>query len=168
MTPVLITPPAGDLVSLPELKAHLRVDHAEEDGLIQTLGLAAMGYLDGWAGVLGRAIQPQTWRVTAERAGEVILPLPDVSAAVADYGAGPEALVVVSGNLGAVVTVTGPCSIDFICGMAAQQQAIAAVIVKMLVGHWYENREAVNIGNITSQLPMAAEMLITALRGRRL
>jgi uncharacterized phage protein (predicted DNA packaging) len=30
----------------------------------------------------------------------------------------------------------------------------------LLIGHWYEHRESVNIGNITSNIPMGAEMLL--------
>ncbi len=30
----------------------------------------------------------------------------------------------------------------------------------LLIGHWYANREAVNIGNITSSIPFAVESLL--------
>lgn len=30
----------------------------------------------------------------------------------------------------------------------------------LLIGHWYANREAVNIGNITSEVPLAVEALL--------
>lgn len=30
----------------------------------------------------------------------------------------------------------------------------------LLIGHWYANREAVNIGNITSEIPLAVEALL--------
>ncbi|EEW3262234.1 phage gp6-like head-tail connector protein [Escherichia coli] len=35
----------------------------------------------------------------------------------------------------------------------------------LLIGHWYANREAVNVGNITSELPLGVEALL--LRHRR-
>ncbi|MGZ9812041.1 head-tail connector protein [Pseudoroseicyclus sp. H15] len=60
--PVLITPPAGTPVSLAEAKAHLRVDGPDEDGLIAAYIEAATAHLDGWTGILGRALMPQTWR----------------------------------------------------------------------------------------------------------
>ncbi|ARS51506.1 head-tail connector protein [Kushneria konosiri] len=34
------------------------------------------------------------------------------------------------------------------------------VAMLLLIGHWYENREAVVIGTITAQVPMAVEMLL--------
>ena len=30
----------------------------------------------------------------------------------------------------------------------------------LLIGHWYANREAVNVGNIVSELPFAVETLL--------
>ena len=30
----------------------------------------------------------------------------------------------------------------------------------LLIGHWYANREAVNVGNITSELPLGVEALL--------
>jgi uncharacterized phiE125 gp8 family phage protein len=38
----------------------------------------------------------------------------------------------------------------------------------MLVAHWYKNREAVNVGNSTSQLPLGVEMMIRPYRPRGL
>ncbi|EFE8216079.1 head-tail connector protein [Enterobacter ludwigii] len=34
----------------------------------------------------------------------------------------------------------------------------------LLIGHWYANREAVNIGNITSDVPFAVEALLQPYR----
>ncbi|MFZ1874881.1 MAG: head-tail connector protein [Chania sp.] len=34
----------------------------------------------------------------------------------------------------------------------------------LLVGHWYANREAVNIGNVTSSIPFAVESLLQPYR----
>ncbi|MCL6744432.1 head-tail connector protein [Kosakonia sp. R1.Fl] len=33
-------------------------------------------------------------------------------------------------------------------------------VMLLLIGHWYANREAVNIGNITSEIPLAVEALL--------
>lgn len=59
--PRLETPPASLPVTLAEAKAHLRVSHGEDDLLITGLIAAAVSHLDGWTGVLGRALVTQTW-----------------------------------------------------------------------------------------------------------
>ncbi|MDR1943975.1 MAG: head-tail connector protein [Synergistaceae bacterium] len=30
----------------------------------------------------------------------------------------------------------------------------------LLIGHWYEHRESVNMGNITTEIPMGVDMLL--------
>lgn len=69
--PVLVTPPALMPVTLDEAKLHLKVAFPNEDGtfpvtpddpLIEGLIAGAVSHLDGWTGVLGRALVEQTWR----------------------------------------------------------------------------------------------------------
>lgn len=62
--PVLVTPPAITPVSLAEAKLHLRVDHSDEDTLIEGLIRAATEHLDGWTGILGRCLVEQEWSQT--------------------------------------------------------------------------------------------------------
>lgn len=74
--PVLVTPPAVLPVSLDEAKAHLRIDHNDDDALITGLIGAAVAHLDGWTGVLGRCLVEQTWRQDFERLASCLsLPL---------------------------------------------------------------------------------------------
>lgn len=60
--PVLVTAPVIKPVTLDEVKAQLDVDYDDKDDLIDGLIAAATGYLDGWSGILGRALCTQTWR----------------------------------------------------------------------------------------------------------
>lgn len=60
--PVLVSPPEDLPVTLEECKAHLRVDHDDEDSLIKAYLQAAIGHLDGWTGILGRCLSEQEWR----------------------------------------------------------------------------------------------------------
>lgn len=39
-----------------------------------------------------------------------------------------------------------------------------ATAMCLLIGHWYENREAVNVGNITSTFDLAVESLLQPYR----
>ncbi|KFC62773.1 hypothetical protein FF80_03340 [Devosia sp. LC5] len=61
-SPVLVTAPAMTPVSLPEAKVQLAVDHDEHDDMITAFIAAAVDHLDGWTGILGRALVEQTWR----------------------------------------------------------------------------------------------------------
>ncbi len=48
-------------VTLDEAKSHLRVDHDDEDLLIQSLIVAATGHIEGSEGYTGRALVEQVW-----------------------------------------------------------------------------------------------------------
>lgn len=173
MNPTLITGPASEAVTLAELKAHLRILHADEDVLIQSLGAAATGYLDGWKGILGRAIMPQTWRDEFPGWGCLRLSLPDVSDVVVSYvdAAGdsfPAAEFELFGDaLGPYVEASGPSAklvrVEYTCGLPAAQLAVIRVAIKMLVAHWYDNRSAVAT-TATDQMPLAFTALIAPLR----
>lgn len=60
--PVLVTAPDMTPVSLAEAKVQLAVDHNEHDAMITGFIASAVDHLDGWTGILGRALVEQTWR----------------------------------------------------------------------------------------------------------
>ena len=64
MSAVLITAPTADVLSLDDVKRHLRVDFNDDDALIAGFIAAAVNQLDpaggGW---LGRALRPQAWEL---------------------------------------------------------------------------------------------------------
>ncbi len=62
--PVLITAAAVAPVSLEQVKAHLRIDHSDEDPSLQTYIDAATGWLGGPNGILGKTLVGETWRQT--------------------------------------------------------------------------------------------------------
>lgn len=165
MTPTLVTPPATLPVTLAEAKAHCRVDGDYDDVVLTSLVAAAVGHLDGWTGVLGRCIVSQTWRVQAV-AGDVVLPMPDVTAAIAGYAAGASDLTITATAGGPQVTITEDCAITFTCAMPDHLQAAVKVAVLLLVGHWYANREAV--GAAMAETPMTVQMLVDQMRWVRL
>lgn len=59
----LVMAPVGEPITLAEAKAHLRVDAADEDGLIGALITAARRQAEG---LTGRALLSQTWKLTLD------------------------------------------------------------------------------------------------------
>lgn len=60
-------------------------------------------------------------------------------------------------------------TIRMVCGYGSnpgdgQYLEMVRQAMLLIVGHWYENRETVNIGNIVNKIPMTAESLLFPLR----
>jgi uncharacterized phiE125 gp8 family phage protein len=62
----LVTAPAVEPISLAEAKAHLRVDHADDDATIDFLIAVARSHLDAVSGWMGRALINQTWDMVVD------------------------------------------------------------------------------------------------------
>jgi uncharacterized phiE125 gp8 family phage protein len=88
----LITPPASLPVTLAAAKAWLRVDHADDDDAIAALLGAAVNLLDGRNGILGRALEAQTWELVLDRfpVAEIRLPLGPVASVTSVAFTDPE------------------------------------------------------------------------------
>ena len=175
MPPSLVTAPATDLVSLREVKAHLRVDFSDDDALLGLLIDAAVAHLDGWKGILGRGLMPQTWAEEFDAWGSWRLSLPDVDAdsvAITAEDASGDPVAATSSTIlrdhaGTVVTAAGPAAtlitVTYDVALPAEQLAAAKVGALMLIAHWYNNREAVGQGGL-EDLPLTARALLTPLR----
>lgn len=188
-TPRLVTPPAEYPVSLAEAKAHLRVDHDEEDALISAYIAAATSHLDGITGILGRCLVTQTWVQEFDApAGVLSLPLAPVASitsveyldvagvwqtvAPENYGLlqasppGPAVLI----DLGYVFPATGfpspSARVTFVAGSAPSDvpPAIKTAIL-LMVGDSYRFRETVAVGPATT-LAVAAtvDRMLTPFR----
>jgi uncharacterized phiE125 gp8 family phage protein len=186
--PVLVTPPADTPVSLAEAKANCRVDadNTDEDGLISSLISAATSMLDGYSGILGRCLVTQTWQVTADSFSRCIrLPFPatDVAIEVRDSSGSTDVVSASDYSLlqderGSYIRFNddysyptdlaevAAVSIELEAGYGDPADVPAAIrqAILLLVAHWFANREAVNVGNITSALPFAVDALITPFR----
>lgn len=187
LAPVRITAPVLTPITLAEAKAHLRVVGATDDDIITSLIAAATEYLDGWSGVLGRALVTQTWRQDYSGfCDKLRLPLaPVVSISSVKYfdgsnieqtladtayqllvdGLGPYVALKSDQSWPAYYGRANAVSITFVAGSAPEgvpSQIKAAI--KLLVGNLYENREATVIGTITSELPFAVNALIAPYR----
>jgi hypothetical protein len=96
------------MIDIADVKAHLRVEHADEDAKIQ-------GYTDAALSAF------ETWTNRTLLAADAALPEP----------------------VGNAMRIT----------KSIRQGAL------LLIGHWYANAEAVVIGTITAELPLATKTL---------
>jgi len=187
LAPVRTADPAETPVTLDEAKLHLRVDHNDDDTLISSLIGAATAYLDGWSGILGRALVTQTWRQDFCRFSDCMrLPLaPVTSIDKVEYFDGANARQTLDAGVYTLladarspfVTLApgqywpgiysrdDAVSVTFVAGCAAE--AVPAPIrtaILLHVAHLYINREAVIVGDAPTVLPMSAEALIAPYR----
>lgn len=180
--PVRITPPAEMPITVEAAKIFLRVDGADEDALIEGLIAAAADHLDGRTGLLGRCLVTQVWQYQAvgfQR--QFSLGMPGAVAATVHYfdrdGASQELpqedITLVDTARGSCLVFAdrqptavwyGPVTIDVTFGTAPDKVPAALVqAIRMLVAHWYANREAVASGSAT-ELPLAVNALIAPYR----
>ncbi|MBR1230209.1 phage head-tail connector protein [Bradyrhizobium sp. AUGA SZCCT0176] len=187
--PVLVTAPVIKPVTLAEVKAALDIGYSEKDTLITGLIAAATSYLDGWTGILGRALCEQTWRQDYDGwCSKFRLPLfPVISIGSVKYidTSGVEQTVTSTNytlkndDLGAYVefitTYALPSvgvepagvRVAYLAGYAdiagsPKTSSVPDNIKQgmfLLIRHWFDNPSAVNVGNIVNEVPMGAAAL---------
>ncbi|WP_068115241.1 head-tail connector protein [Tropicimonas marinistellae] len=186
MKPIRVTPPATRPVSLEEFKEHVRVDHSDDDTIMQAYLDAAVSKLDGHAGILGRCLINQEWKVSRTAWASMIrLPFPDVSEVAVTYDDpdGVEQTVasglyeVIEADLGSMIwfgpdftepsladDVAEPVTVTFTAGYGDDADDVPwalRVAVMQLAATWYCQRESVGEGTV---VPLATEALIGPYR----
>lgn len=174
-------------VTLEEAKLHLRVDHDEEDALIERLILAATEDAEAFQ---GRSLTTRTLRLHMDRFptenGAIYLPYGPVQAVeeVAYIDAGgaknviasshyavdkvrsPSRIVPVAGHTwpNASLLAIGAVSVTYTAGYGNGPEYVPANVkqaILLMVGHLYENREAVSADRaIPTELPMGVKYLL--------
>lgn len=177
MTLILETAPDVDVVSLDEMKAHIRQDGdlgTSEDDVIQTFIEAATRKLDGRDGLLGRCLITQAWTLTLDRfPAEIAVPLPPCQSVdsityfddagvsqtlsadtyqVAGIGAAEGARIVPAYGKSWPSTrrMLEAVTVHFTAGYGDDPDDVPEPIrtaIKMHVAHLHENRESVLVGN---------------------
>lgn len=176
MTLTRVTPLDGEAVlPLDDAKLHLRVTHDEEDSLIEALRDAAVSHVERVSGV---ALAPGTWRWTLSRfPSRIEIPVAPVTAVddVTYLDADGASQTYADARLvdGAVYPAAGgswpyaygSVTVEFAAGLASPDAApelIAAA--KLMLGHLYSNREAVQVGQSPAELPLGVAALIDTYR----
>lgn len=179
----LVTAPAAEPLTLAEAKAHLRVTSTDEDTLVTRLISASRRQVEA---ALRRKLITQTWRLLRDSfcAPIVLVDVaPAQSIASVKYIDTAGALQTLATSVYQLVKEAPPrlvlaydqvwpelrgdiegVRIEVVSGYGAAgsdvpQDIVAAML--LLIGHWFENRETVNVGNITSLLPYTVEALLS-------
>lgn len=187
----LTTARTFDAVTLTEAKAHLRVDHDDEDDLIEALIDAAHEVVERETGIV---LASSSWRLTLPDWPINFVDLrpgPLVSITSVQYYDANDSLQTLSssyyrtltdsmpGRLEWVENLTLPTlstrdSLDVVRVTYVQGYATAADIPKalkqaclLLVGHYFEHREDAIAGTIISTIPRAAASLMSIYSERR-
>lgn len=182
----LITPPAAEPVSLLEACQHLRLadtqveaDALPDKSLIEALILTARSMAEE---ITGRQLMPATWELLTDEfiAGIELPKQPIQSITSITYRndttiatlADTQYLLDTAG--GRLVTLTpddavaglNSVQIKYVSGYtdAAAVPAPIKAAIKMMLGHWYENRQDVTVGTIAPPMPMASQYLLAPYR----
>ena len=180
--------PASEPVTTALMKDHLRVTHSDDDTYIDSLIAAARNSVEE---ILSRSLISQTWAASFDSIGDndrVRLPRPIlISVSSVNYIDGDgNSQAVSSGDYitnttsepGQIYFTTvpdydseydNPLTVTFVSGYGASASDIPDPIIhaiKLLVGHWYDMREAVVSpqGNNPSEIPFGVQSLLAPYR----
>ena len=192
MSLVMTSGPALEPVALADAKALMRVDTTDEDALIQSLIITSRLHIEA---ALGLALITQSWSAFLDRwprSGRITLPLRPVVAIgsvriwdaaggaatldASDYlldgqGMPPRLVMLDSRNAVAPGRTVNGIEIAFTAGFGAAATDVPAPIrhaLLLLVAHWYEHREPVEIGAAVNAIPAMVSELLHPYRRRRL
>ena len=191
MALVLTSGPASEPVTLSEAKAYLRIDGGAEDVLLTSLILTSRLHIEA---ALGLAMITQSWMLVLDRwpgDGSVdipIAPLQAITAVRVRNAAGNASVVAPTSYLVDLASkpprlvwntaapplpgrVANGIEIDVTAGFGASTASVPAPLkhaILMLVAHWYEHRDPVEIGSAAVRIPDAVNDLIQPFRKIRL
>jgi uncharacterized phiE125 gp8 family phage protein len=191
MALALTSGPAVEPVTVSEAKAHLRLDGSAEDILIGSLIVTSRLHVEA---ALGLALITQGWRLTLDRwpeAGEVRFPLRPIQSITSiavraadgtptevpneDYLLDGQALkprlIPRGGTWRAPGLKANGIEIEFAAGIGDAAAEVPQPIrhaILMLVAHWYEHRDPLEIGSAAAAIPPAVSELLKPYREVRL
>ena len=178
----ITTPAASYPITTAEAKAHLKVDISDDDTLIDNLIKAATQSAEDYT---NRCFIATTLTMVGDTWKDIYTLYKSPVSAVTkiQYYDTTNTQVVLSTSVYIVDNTSKPCRIlldedQEFPDLADRKMAVEAIYVVgesedgtevsnlikqailLMVGHWYQNREAVVIGRIATEIPMAAKMIL--------
>lgn len=181
---IVTVPPTAEPLSLAEAKAHCRVYGADDDGLLAGYIMAARAHAEVYT---RRALMTQTLALTIDGGwpdDQIVLPKPplqsvssitytDTTGAVQTLAADQYRVDATSheGTIERAYGVTWPSVRDqsrtivvtYVTGYTQIPEPIRQALL-LMVGHFYENREAVIVGQAPAELPLGVDALLFPYR----
>jgi uncharacterized phiE125 gp8 family phage protein len=185
MPSILLTAPAVEPLTLAEAKAYLRVETPDDDDLIAALIAGARIHVEAET---RRALITQSWRLSRDAwppdGRLAVLPAPlqtmtavrvydesNVSHALDTQTFVPDlagsALVFAPWALPMPGRSAAGIELEVVCGYGGAAADVPEPLrqaIRLLVGHWYENRGVVAIGHETAVLPVTVAALLAPYR----
>lgn len=184
----IVTAPTLEPLTVAEAKAHLRVDAADQDGLISSLIVAARQYAEAFT---RRAFITQTWDLFYDsfpnqdeisNTQQIDLPYPPLQSVTSvkytDLGGvvqtlDPATYIIDADGPGRIALaylkfwpvfrqVANSIQIRIVAGYGPAASDVPQTIKQamlLLIGHWFQNREAVGSAGM-AEVPMSVKSLL--------
>jgi uncharacterized phiE125 gp8 family phage protein len=183
MALILLTESKSQLISLDEMKMHLRIDGTEQDPYLEHLLSSARIFVEQ---VTGLSLVKRTWRYQFDQFPVekvfLYLPFPPVQSITSfQYvDRNGELKVLIEGSDFVVDLASQPAriaplllwpearnqpnavTIDYVSGFDSIPSSIKHAML-LLMGHWYEHRESVAMGAF-HETPMSVDSLLAPYR----
>jgi uncharacterized phiE125 gp8 family phage protein len=191
LAPVRVVPPAVQPITVADVKAQVRQSLDDEDGLIVGLIQAVAGHLDGYSGILGKALISQTWAesfryfrdgvrlsvgpfqsivsVTYFDGDGAQQTLPSSIYTIHSDDRGPMLWLKPGQSWPSIESRPDAITATYRAGYGDTPDSVPAEIrqaMLLLVGGYYQNREAVAAGITFAELPMGVKALLGPHRRR--
>jgi uncharacterized phiE125 gp8 family phage protein len=187
MSSILLSGPAVEPVSPAEAKAHLRVEHGDDDDVIAALIAGARVHVETNT---RRALITQNWRLVRDAwpdDGRIfVTPAPlcaliaarvwrlngttqaiDTTAFALDTASAPAVLSFNAGALPEPGRAAGGIELDVEVGYGDAPDDVPEALrqaIRALVAHWYENRGLIAVSQSAAVLPQTVAALLSPFR----
>lgn len=189
MSLTLLESPAVEPLAVDALKLFLKIDDEAEDALIADVARAARRHVED---VTGTRLITQRWRITRDAwppSGRLTLPFGpvqslddvvvtgptgpasiDTARFALDGAASPPRLAYAPGSLPEPAVPVAGIRLDVTVGFGDPADVPEQILqaLRLLTGHWLENRSLIAVGHEVAVLPRMVEALLAPFATRRL